>query len=152
MTDPAVEGLVAKLASTKASVPVSEKTMAKLSEASAADQLQAALEEEMIPCFACGGTGKTPPAVPYRVMLKNGFTFETFARMEPRELSRLVQKARKDNETLLWADGQFTEAIEIAHVQVYDGESDDEEEGDDEGVDESKGEGDSESADADGKE
>lgn len=108
-----IEGL-----SKAATAQLSDKTKDALAAAAEKDEAEA----ELVECFCCAGAGKVPPAIPYEITLRGGQKFLTLSRTEPRELSRLVQRARKDNETLLWADGQFTNATEIAHVAIYEGD------------------------------
>lgn len=100
---------------------MTDKPGGLLAAAVAATQVEATTD---VPCAACGGTGKIPLPLPYRCFLRSGIAFIVYADLEPEKLQRYVDSARKGDGTILWKDGQVTEARQIAHLAPYEGEDD----------------------------
>lgn len=115
---------------------MTEKTSSKLSRG-LASALAARTEADEV-------EAEMPPDIEgfaYRVILKDGVTFEAISNLEPEELARTLQKYRKADDLWLWEDGQATEARSIVHLAPVVDDDDDEEETPDAGVPEEAGAG-----------
>lgn len=88
--------------------------------------LRAALAEEAV-AEQLADSNTTIEGYPYRVTLHNGVSFVVISKVEPAVLASKWQKARSKDEVIAWNTDQFSEARQVAHIEIMQ----DEEDGDD---------------------